>query len=278
MTFPIQFVEAMKLAFEAGKFIMKVYESTRLEIQIKSDNSPLTRADLLSHNHLYYGLMKTGIPVISEEGDNKLWGKRLSWPKYWLIDPLDGTKEFISRNGEFTVNIALMVNGNPVWGLIYAPVPNILYGGIVGNGTWVWDMNHIDFSRQDFNLLPGEVLPNVTFKENLIIVGSKSHLSETSCSFVERIKKTQGEITFVRAGSSLKFCRIASGEAHIYPRMDSIMEWDIAAGQAIVIASGGKMVTWPNMGLPDYSSTNMRSSSFIASSAGIDISEILKVK
>jgi 3'(2'), 5'-bisphosphate nucleotidase len=197
--------------------------------------------------------------------------KRLAWPRYWLIDPLDGTKEFVKRNGEFTVNIALMENHVPIWGIIYAPVSCTLYAGMVEFGAWVWENPQIE----NISIKDGTTLPIIHKNNTLTIVGSKSYLTETTISFIEKLRKTMGNPEFIRAGSSLKFCRIATGEADVYPRMDSIMEWDIAAGQAIIEAAGGLMVKWPDNSSITYTSTNMRSPWFVAVAPGRDGKELL---
>ncbi len=270
MSLPGEFISAIELAQEAGSIIMDVYESHNLEVTYKADDSPLTRADMLSHHFLVSGLEKLGYPVISEEGDPELYNKRLDWPRYWLVDPLDGTKEFVKRNGEFTVNIALIENNKPVWGIIYAPVLLSLYAGIVGKGAWIWEHTQLNcFKSTDF-IQSGELLPLRSKNKSLIIIGSISYLSDSTKKFIKGLERLKSKIEFISAGSSLKFCRIATGDADIYPRMDSIMEWDIAAGQAIVLAAGGIMVKWPEQTEIEFTSSDMRSPCFVAIAPGRD--------
>lgn len=276
MSFPGEFISAIELALEAGSIIMDVYESHNLEVTYKADDSPLTRADMLSHNLLVNGLEKIGYPVISEEGDPELYNKRLDWPRYWLVDPLDGTKEFVKRNGEFTVNIALIENNKPVWGIIYAPVLLSLYAGIVGRGAWIWEHAQLNcFKNTDF-IQRRQLLPLRSKNKSLIVIGSKSYLSDSTKKFIKRLERLEGNLEFISAGSSLKFCSIATGEADIYPRMDSIMEWDIGAGEAIVLAAGGIMVKWPEQTEIEFTASDMRSPCFVAVAPGRDGSRLFK--
>ena len=159
MSFPKLFNSAIELAIQAGSIIMEVYSSGSRDVRYKADDSPLTKADMLSHHHLVNGLEKLGYPVISEEGSSEFWSKRLAWPRYWLVDPLDGTKEFVSRNGEFTVNIALIDHNKPIWGIIFAPVSFTLYAGMVGKGAWVWNQTQINGVGNNDFFGCGEPLP-----------------------------------------------------------------------------------------------------------------------
>lgn len=276
MTFPHCFVDVLNLAVKAGRLILDVYEHQKTEVTLKADDSPLTQADILSHQFLLKELELLGKPVISEEGDGHLWEKRLLWPQYWLIDPLDGTKEFVKRNGEFTVNIALIKDQQPIWGVIYAPVLKTLYGGVVGEGAWIWQIPQSYSESEDWYAIQAQSLPLVRQNPLLTVVGSKSHLSGATLSFMEKLRRVDPNHKLIQAGSSLKFCRIATGEADIYPRMDSIMEWDIAAGQAIVRAAGGTMIRWPEQTVPQYTSRDMRSPKFLAIAPGRDVDGILE--
>lgn len=277
MNFPHNFVEVLNLAVKAGALIMEVYEDDNTKVTLKADDSPITRADVLSHQFLLKELELLGRPVISEEGNAHLWGKRLLWPEYWLIDPLDGTKEFVKRNGEFTVNIALIKDRLPVWGVIYAPVLKTLYAGVVGTGAWVWQMAQSQTQKEEWYIKQAKSLPLILKNHRLTVVGSKSHLSGATLGFMEYLKKADPNPELTQAGSSLKFCRIATGQADVYPRMDSIMEWDIAAGQAIVSAAGGVMVRWPEQTVPLYASEDMRSPKFVAIAPGRDAGAILEL-
>jgi 3'(2'), 5'-bisphosphate nucleotidase len=224
----IQIQAINELAIEAGKKIMEVYGYTDFAsiTQFKSDESPLTLADRLSHEIIADGLLKLypHIPVLSEEGKHASYDSRKDWSVFWLVDPLDGTKEFIKRNGEFTVNIALIAGRKPVLGIIYAPVPQLLYFGSVESGAFKREQNNAAFTI------------GVNHKQhNLIAVGSRSHADEAETA----ILNTYDIKEKVSIGSSLKFCWIAEGKADIYYRYGPTMEWDTAAGQAIVQAAGG---------------------------------------
>lgn len=234
---------AIKAALEAGKVILDIYHSGEFDVEIKGDNSPLTRADIASHNVIMSYLEATGIPVLSEEGRDIPYQERKDWKQFWIIDPIDGTKEFIKRNGEFTVNIALVIKGNPVLGIIYVPVSKTLYF----TGEDFITSYKIVF-RSDYIVSIDEIISNSekispAIKDNYLvkIVGSRSHLNYETKKFIKRIEN-ESEVVIVTKGSSLKFCLIAEGEANIYPRYAPTMEWDTAAGQAICQAVGVKVI------------------------------------
>ncbi len=222
---------AIKASIDAGKKIMEVYESGNFEVEIKSDNSPLTIADKKSQDAIMSYLDQTGIPVLSEEGKHLPYDERKKWEWLWLVDPLDGTKEFIKRNGEFTVNIALIRNNKTIAGVIYVPVKKELYfsDGEASYMTILDDNLHL----QQLQKLP-VTSPNRSEK---IIVASRSHLNEDTQKFIEAISHNE-PVKLVSAGSSLKFCLIAKGEADLYPRYAPTMEWDTAAGHAIAKTAG----------------------------------------
>jgi 3'(2'), 5'-bisphosphate nucleotidase len=215
-----------KIAFEAGKEILEVYNKEDFQVEIKSDKSPLTIADKISHSIIKEFLTKhyPDIPVLSEEGKETPFEERRNWKLFWLVDPLDGTKEFIKRNGEFTVNIALIKKNAPILGVIYIPVKSLLYYGSQGEGAF---KINADGNKEKIRVKPQS--------NELIAVKSKSHSSESEDKFLSRftIKNT------ISAGSSLKFCMVAEGKADIYYRGGPTWEWDTAAGHAIVEAAGG---------------------------------------
>jgi len=216
------------LATEAGQAILEVY-ATDFDVQEKSDESPLTQADLASHRCIVAGLaqLTPGIPVISEEEGLPSFEERGQWQRYWLIDPLDGTKEFVNRNGEFTVNIALIDSHRPVFGVVYVPVQDKTYVGCEGHGAEL---------RESGSVTPIRVAD--TSSTPVRIVGSRSHRGSSLDTFLERL----GETDMVPMGSSLKFCVIAEGRADIYPRLGPTSEWDTAAAQAVVEQAGGKVL------------------------------------
>lgn len=222
--------QACGIALEAGKSIMDVYgrEFTQSE---KDDKSPLTEADLASHKVIVNGLSNVSeLPILSEEGELPDWDTRKQWKEYWIIDPLDGTKEFIKRNGEFTVNIALVKEGSPVLGVVYAPVLDTIYFAAEGIGSYKLDSA---MNQELDNAKPIRVLNDSN--EIWKVVGSRSHGSERMEAFV----KTLGESEMVPMGSSLKLCMVAEGKADLYPRLAPTSEWDTAAAQAVVLQAGG---------------------------------------
>lgn len=219
--------ELQQIARDAGAAIMDIYNSDDFDVQLKGDDSPLTKADLAAHRVIVDGLSKLSeqYPVLSEESADISWGQRQQWQRYWLVDPLDGTKEFIKRNGEFTVNIALIENGEPVMGVVYAPVLDAMYVGERDNGATL-------------NGTPIQVEQNAP--ETLRIVGSRSHASQETTDWLEQLDKPY---EMVPMGSSLKICLVAEGKADIYPRLGPTSEWDTAAAHAVLNAAGGSITT-----------------------------------
>ncbi len=229
---------SISAAIEAGKKILEVYNGD-FTFENKSDNSPLTIADQYSHEVIKAALSETGFPLLSEEGKQLSYNERSHWSTFWLVDPLDGTKEFIKRNGEFTVNIALIKNGAPVLGVVYVPVTGVLYYGMEETGSFstaiTADLNeeNIDTLLQRATKLPYNQQPAV-----YTIVASRSHNTPETESFIEEKKKEHGEVALLSSGSSLKLCLVAEGKAQVYPRLAPTMEWDTAAGHAVAKFSG----------------------------------------
>jgi 3'(2'), 5'-bisphosphate nucleotidase len=263
------FIDELTLAIfsslKAGKLILEVYEQPNNEVMQKSDLSPITLADIRSHDSISQDLKDSGLPIVSEEGDPAQWEAIRKSKRYWLIDPLDGTREFINKNNEFTVNIALIEDEIPVMGVIYVPCLKTLYAGVVGKGAWMWNNigSEKDFSKEDvfFNSIN---LPLFKSNDVFTVVGSKSHLTSATEKFIAKLSLSLKPIAFIQAGSSLKLCKVATGEADLYPRMDSIMEWDTAAGQAILEAAGGKMKRWPSGEAIKMNSVDVRTPFFLA--------------
>jgi len=218
------------LAEDAGHAILEVY-STDFDVQQKDDESPLTQADLAAHRWIDAGLraLTPDIPIISEEAGLPAFSERSQWTRYWLIDPLDGTKEFVNRNGEFTVNIALIDNHRPVLGVVRVPVQDKTYVGCEGLGA----------QRRDGTSTPVSIAVNPTAASPARIVGSRSHRGASLDAYLESL----GDYDMVPMGSSLKFCVIAEGTADLYPRLGPTSEWDTAAAQAVVEQAGGSVVT-----------------------------------
>ena len=218
------------LAVQAGNAILEVY-ATDFDVQSKSDKSPLTQADLASNDCIVAGLaeLTPDIPIISEESGLPEFDERRQWDCYWLIDPLDGTKEFVNRNGEFTVNIALIDKHRPVFGVVHVPVQAKTYIGCEGFGAELRDGN-----------LPAQAIHVATKSASPVrVVGSRSHRGASLDAYLENL----GENDMIPMGSSLKFCVVAEGGADLYPRLGPTSEWDTAAAQAVVEQAGGSVVT-----------------------------------
>ena len=229
---------AIEAAIEAGKAILEIYHSGDFDVTVKGDDSPLTRADLASHEVIMRHLEPMGIPVLSEEGRDMPFSERSGWSELWIVDPIDGTKEFIKRNGEFTVNIALARNGAPVLGVIYVPVTGELYVGVQGEGACK-AVCPADESVDVAEAMTGaQQLPLPKGDRPFTAVASRSHLSPETEAFIEDLKQEHGEVATISKGSSLKLCMVAEGKADCYPRFAPTMEWDTAAGQGICMAAG----------------------------------------
>ncbi len=224
-------IEAIKnIALEAGNSIMEIYEKD-FAIEYKDDKSPLTIADIKSNEIICNSLKKLypTIPIISEENKEITFEKRKNWEYYWCIDPIDGTKEFIKKNGEFTVNIALIHRGTPILGVVYAPVLDDIYYAIKGSGAFK-NNTKLPINRDD---------------GKYVIVASKSHMSKETQDYVDKIETSKEKI-LISKGSSLKLCLVAEGKADIYPRLAPTMEWDTAAADAIVRESGNMTYQFKN--------------------------------
>ena len=225
-----EFVEPLvRLAREAGDAILEVY-ATDFDVQSKQDESPLTQADLASHRRIVVGLenLAPAMPIISEEAGLPPFSERSRWRRYWLIDPLDGTKEFVNRNGEFTVNIALIENGRPILGVVHVPVQGKTYVGCEGLGAEL---------RCD-EQVPVKICVADASASPARVVGSRSHRGASLDAFIRNL----GDCELVPMGSSLKFCVVAEGDADVYPRLGPTSEWDTAAAQAVVEQAGGAVL------------------------------------
>lgn len=222
----------MAIARQAGEAILEVYNRDDFDVEKKGDDSPLTAADLAAHRIIVDGLMDLpeALPIHSEESEGITWDMRRHWTRYWLVDPLDGTKEFIKRNGEFTVNIALMEHGVPTAGVVYVPVKDVTYVGGQGMGAW-------KVEDGVFNAIQVRELG-----DRVVMVASRSHGSDKLGSVEALIEKTIGPVERTSMGSSLKLCLVAEGAADFYPRLAPTSEWDTAAADAIVRAAGGTVV------------------------------------
>ncbi len=229
--------QVLQLAREAGNAIMAIYNTADFGVDMKADNSPLTKADLAAHAILEPGLcaLTPEIPVLSEEGKLPDWTTRQQWQRYWIIDPLDGTKEFIKRNGEFTVNIALIDNGEPILGVVHVPALNISYSGVKGAGAFKYE-------KDEKKPIRSRAINNRN-NEPVAVVASRSHGADAVDALLTKISEKLGEVALKNMGSSLKLCLVAEGAADIYPRLALTSEWDTAAAQAVVEAAGGQVLT-----------------------------------
>jgi 3'(2'), 5'-bisphosphate nucleotidase len=271
---------SIQAAIEAGDAILQVYHSSNFNIEEKADRSPLTLADRRSHDVIINHLSAFDIPILSEEGPSVPYPKRKNWDAFWLIDPLDGTKEFIKKNGEFTVNIAMIRDRKPVAGVIFVPDRDILYFASEAIGSFRADFSLISDlvnrqrpdatgSRQTEETLTGIInqsaqLPVEDSTERpFVIAGSRSHSTPELEAFVEEKRREYGEVEFISAGSSLKLCLVAEGRADIYPRTGPTMEWDTAAGQAIVEISGGKVYQYDTTEPLNYNKENLLNPWFV---------------
>ena len=232
-------LELLNIAIDAGKEILNIYND-EIIVNSKEDKSPITQADINSNDLIVNRLKKleSNIPILTEESMVE-WKNRKDWIKYWLIDPLDGTKEFINRNGEFTVNISLIENNYPIFGIIYSPVKSLLYYALKNNGCYKLKTNSNLSTLKNFKKINIHKEKNITTK----VIGSRSHSSKEFLNWVEK-KFTNFEL--ITIGSSLKFCILAEGKADIYPRFGPTSEWDIAAGHIILEEAGGKLKTIDN--------------------------------
>lgn len=241
---------------QAGEAILEVY-ARDFEVEFKGDDSPLTEADQAANAVLvgFLGKRYPEIPIISEETKAAPFSERSQWKKFWLIDPLDGTKEFIKKNGEFTVNVALIENGAPILGVVYRPTTGTIHLGVVGQGSW----------RVESDGSSRKLTPQLHYKglTQVRVVGSRSHLTPETEQFVRNLKESGKEVVFLSAGSSLKLCLVAEGAADVYPRFGPTMEWDTGAAHAVALAAG-RQVNHAETGEPlTYNKENLLNPYFI---------------
>lgn len=260
-----QLKTAIKAALEAGKAILKIYYSGEFDVELKGDNSPLTKADTVSHEIIMSYLQETGIPVLSEEGKDLSYEDRKNWKQLWIVDPIDGTKEFIKKNGEFTVNIALVENGIPIVGVVYAPALNDLYIASQEIGSYLINLNE----NMDTNVVSlmtmGNKLPIERSDKTFTVVASRSHMSPETEQYIQEMELIHGKVNLISKGSSLKLCMVAEGQANCYPRFAPTMEWDTAAGNAIAIAANKKVTLVDEITPLSYNKENLLNPYFIVS-------------
>lgn len=253
---------AIQAAIAAGKKINEVYSTTDFNIQLKADQTPVTVADHLAHESIIQHLAIAGLPILSEEGIHLPYSERKNWKLFWLVDPLDGTKEFIKRNDEFTVNIALIKENKSISGVIYAPVFGELYVGILGIGAYKIN-NPNDACTYGEMQQSGTRLPLKTASEKLVVAVSRSHMNPETANYIDRIASDPLQTEILKKGSSLKICMVAEGTASVYPKYGKTMEWDTAAGHAIILAAG-KNIICPETSIElTYNKEDLRNPNFI---------------
>jgi 3'(2'), 5'-bisphosphate nucleotidase len=259
---------AIHVAVDAGIEILKIYE-TDFAVEYKSDRSPLTEADKASNQKIIDSLTKFEIPFLSEENEQAKYEIRKNWTYVWIVDPLDGTKEFIKRNGEFTVNIALVKNGKPTLGVIYSPVFRDLYFASETFGSFKIDRHDVieifqhPQPKLDLLLQKAKKLPTTKNDKSFTIVASRSHLNSATHQHIEKRKREYTNIELINAGSSIKICFVAEGKANEYPRYGPTMEWDTAAGQAIVELAGKNVIDLETGKPIEYNRQNIKNNSFL---------------
>jgi len=250
---------AIRAALKAGVAIMEIYNGEDFEVEFKGDNSPLTKADKTAHEIIKSDLSNSSLPILSEEGSDIPYAERKNWKRFWMVDPIDGTKEFIKRNGEFTVNIALIEGQKPILGVVYAPALKDLYFAEQGLGSF--KMESISSIEDTYNSERIDLTKSV-YPETYTMVVSKSHMNEETQQFVDQKEQEFGEIAIASFGSSLKICKVAEGSAHCYPRFGPTMEWDTAAAHAIAYLGGCHMVQ-RNGSQVHYNKSNLLNQHFI---------------
>ncbi len=254
----------VRVALEAGAEILRVYR-TQITVELKEDLTPLTEADRAAHRVIEAGLRGTGIPVLSEEGEPVAFSKRHQWERFWLVDPLDGTRQFIGRSGDFTVNIALIENGKPILGVIYAPLRDTLYFGSELTGSFRLDRareaNSAGWAslRTSSQRLPLQSGPNQAYS----IVAAQYMAGPETEAFIESKRKQYKQVETTSVGSSLKICLVAEGTADVYPRLAPTMEWDTAAGHAIARFAGCRIYDHRTQTELVYNKENLRNPWFI---------------
>jgi 3'(2'), 5'-bisphosphate nucleotidase len=249
----------VEIAADASAAIMEIFKNP-FAVEKKADNSFVTSADVASHQIIESGLLKKfpDVPVLSEESNQVPYDIRKNWSRFWLVDPLDGTKEFVNRNSDFTVNIALIEKEHPVVGIIYHPLANICYVGVAGAGAFKID-------KSTGVITPLQDIHQEFFTERSLVrvIASRHHFSSEVMHFVNELKQIGKHVVVVTRGSSLKFCMVAEGEADVYPRFSPTMEWDTAAAQVIVEEVGKKVLNYETRHRLSYNKVSLQNPSFI---------------
>ncbi|MFS8781825.1 3'(2'),5'-bisphosphate nucleotidase CysQ [Synechococcus sp. R6-6] len=255
--------EVCRLAEAAGQAILPFYRQKSLPIQLKADASPLTEADLAAHHLILQGLQELtpGIPLLSEESSDIPYAQRQGWRHFWLVDPLDGTREFIEGSGQFTVNIALVEAGIPILGVVHAPALGLTYAAAQKLGACKRERTPSCVHEQPIRTCPYA-------QEPLQVVASRSHSNPETEQFLERLRQRCGSLEVKSVGSALKLCLVAEGSAHLYPRFGPTLEWDTAAAQCIVEQAGGRVTDLAGDPLR-YNKPDLHNPSFVAAAEGM---------
>lgn len=263
---------ALGAACESGARILEIYYSDEYGMEMKEDRSPVTDADRAAHVLISESLGRTGLPVLSEEGKEIAYEVRSKWKLFWMVDPLDGTKEFIRGNGEFTVNIALIGENMPLLGVLYSPVPDLMYFSVPGRGAFrcrnfrtAWEYcGSVQQLCDRSESLPREGETGSRYR----VVASRSHLGDETRKFIRSLRKKHRRLETVSRGSALKFGLMAEGSADIYPRFGPTWEWDTAAGQAIVEQAGGSVTDMDGERLR-YNKETLKNGYFVVRGGGV---------
>ncbi len=260
---------AVTAAIEASSAILEVY-ARDFAVELKGDKSPVTEADKAA-DAIIGRILGDGstLPILTEEKSAAGYEERREWKKFWLVDPLDGTKEFIKKNGEFTVNIALIKGGVPIGGVVYLPVKETLYFALQGEGAFkITDFSKTDCSFDEL-VKKSEVLVEKAIGKPLIVVASRSHMSKETEDFIEELKKKYGEVEMTSSGSSIKLCLVAEGSADVYPRLAPTMEWDTAAAHAVALAAGCEVVEYESGEPLRYNKEDLLNPWFVVRKKGV---------
>jgi 3'(2'), 5'-bisphosphate nucleotidase len=266
MLLPALLQLAIQAAIQGGEEILRIYE-TDFKVETKSDNTPVTAADKASGKAIAAVLYPSAIPVISEEESVPPFEERHSFDRVWIVDPLDGTKEYVKRNGEFAVNVALVENKRPIIGIIYAPILKSLYFAAKGFGSYKItevDLLRIKNASLDDILKTAIRLPTEQLPAVYTVIASRSHLSREINEHVGKLKRLYGEVNMLNIGSSIKQCWVAEGKAHEYVRYGLTMEWDTAAGQCILEEAGSQLIDLVTGMAMVYNKEDLRNNYFIA--------------
>lgn len=264
--------EVARICARAGDAILAIYQKRDVGVRLKADHTPVTKADFAAHRVVVDGLraFTPGIPVLSEESLHIPWSERKTWDTYWLVDPLDGTKEFVKRNDDFTVNVALIRGGKSVMGVIYAPVYGLTYWAVEGMGAFKETAQGFAPIRVSRRSMPRLDAPGDRKTRPVAIIVSRSHIRGANAQFMTDMQQIYREPELLRVGSSLKLCMIADGQADVYPRMGPTSEWDIAAGQCILEQAGGVVQKLDGEPLR-YNKANLLNPHFIARAPQVEL-------